>query len=188
MLQSGSHHSTNNLRYHQLAPIQNARRCCPHCRPKAGQQWFSLLRKLDSRLWNIEFYHHNLLYLMILLQEERAAGDNFTPLPPSKLCMCATITVPNLHTDPSRICKRVWEKQFSTFNHHEIEWSWTRAWANQVRCLWQASIVMCVDHPDVFCFVLVCFFFNHLWLLLNLCLIFLLTSLQPCKFLIHLFM
>ena len=54
MLQSGSHHSTNNLRYHQLAPIQNARRSCPYCSPKAGQQWFSLLRKLDSRLWNIE--------------------------------------------------------------------------------------------------------------------------------------
>ena len=125
--------------------------------PQGWQQWFSVLRKLDTRLWNAESGDHSLSYLMILLQEKTAPGDNFTSLQPSKLCMCATITIPNLHADPGRVCKRVWEKWFSTFNHREIEWGWTTAWASQIRCLWQASIVMCVDHQAGFFFFFVSF-------------------------------
>lgn len=50
MLQSGSHHSTNNLMYHQLAPTQNARRCCSHCSPKAGNTDFQC-----SGSWILDF-------------------------------------------------------------------------------------------------------------------------------------
>ena len=144
--QPGGHHSINDLKYHHLAPIQNARKCCWNCSHEDCLTVFSMTKKLDTKVWWVWspyfFNSHDLACKRKQLQEIASAS-----LPPSKHCLCATIRIPYLHPDTT--CKRVWERLFSAFNHHEIEWSWTGVWGSHIKCLWQAGIVMHVDLPAV---------------------------------------
>lgn len=164
MPQPGCHHSANDLKYCHLAPIQKAKRCCWHC-----GSWM-----LDGGILCLLTIFCQISYSCLQQETKQQLETASASLLPSKLYMCATIRIPYLHLDPT--CKGAWERLFSAFYFHQIEWSWTGVWENWIQCLWRAGLAMCVDLPAVFYACSFILFMAFIKFMSNI----LLTPPQPC--------